>query len=394
MKILYHHRTVGRGAEGHHISSVVNAFQELGHTVSILSPPGVDPLTDKEKSPVDKTEKKESGISRIWQIVSRKSPQLFFEFLEFLYNFRALFKLFQAPRPNMIYERYAFFLWAGALYCSMRNIPFFLEVNEISGLKRAREQKLVTLTNWIEKWIFNKADTLFVVSSKLKEEIVQRGIEPDKIIVTPNAVLLSDFDLKAEQNTVRNKYNLTEKLIIGFVGWFDHWDRLDKLIDIFADLAKEENRLHLLLVGDGPIRKDLEDKIEHYQIRDKVTLTGGIPRNEVKKYIEAMDICLIPHTNVFGSPIILFEYMAMKKAILAPDLPPILDVIEDGVNGIIFKTGKSDSLTSAIRSLLVDSKRRITLGQTAYNILRENFTWQANARRILTCYENLASRKE
>jgi len=79
LNILYHHRTQGRGAEGVHISSVVRALEKLGHRVTMVSPPGIDPLSAAGNAPVDKSNVSTSGVQTVWKWVSRYLPNALFE---------------------------------------------------------------------------------------------------------------------------------------------------------------------------------------------------------------------------------------------------------------------------------------------------------------------------
>lgn len=117
MKILYHHRTMGRGAEGVHIVNMVAAFEGLGNQVKIISPPSVDPLREAGRSVFQVESRNLQGIGLILRYVNifiRKFPQLIFETIEFLYNIYALFAILFAIKrydPDLFYERYAFFFF-------------------------------------------------------------------------------------------------------------------------------------------------------------------------------------------------------------------------------------------------------------------------------------------
>ena len=73
-----------------------------------------------------------------------------------------------------------------------------------------------------------------------------------------------------------------------------------------------------------------------------------MPRDDVPAYIDAMDICVLPDSNAFGSPIALFEFMAMGKPCVVPDLGPMRDVIEDNATGIMFPHGDYAALEKAL----------------------------------------------
>ncbi|MGD2172252.1 MAG: hypothetical protein PVF80_09115, partial [Gammaproteobacteria bacterium] len=111
LDILYHHRTQGRGAEGVHIVSIVEALEALGHRVTLLSPPGIEPLKTAGNAPVDKSEVRTSGLNSIWKFVSRNLPNFIFELVEIGYNLPAYFRLERELGRNhydLVYERYAF----------------------------------------------------------------------------------------------------------------------------------------------------------------------------------------------------------------------------------------------------------------------------------------------
>jgi glycosyltransferase involved in cell wall biosynthesis len=100
-------------------------------------------------------------------------------------------------------------------------------------------------------------------------------------------------------------------------------------------------------------------------------------------YIGAMDICVLPDSNAFGSPIALFEFMAMGKPCVVPDLGPMRDVIEDGAKGIIFPHGNHQALSAALLRLVEDPELRNQIGARAKQSVFERHTWAANARFVV-----------
>jgi glycosyltransferase involved in cell wall biosynthesis len=100
-----------------------------------------------------------------------------------------------------------------------------------------------------------------------------------------------------------------------------------------------------------------------------------------------MDICVMPHSNDYGSPMKVFEYMALGKAVLAPDLPPLRDVINSGENGLLFGVnagGGVPNLRSALANLLgADPERLAAMGAAARDAAGAKHTWGENLRRML-----------
>jgi glycosyltransferase involved in cell wall biosynthesis len=384
MDFVYHHRTAGRGGEGLHIMHVVQALEAAGHQVGIVSPPGVDPRRTAGAVPLDKGERAPAGITRLWKWVSCAAPQLLFELAELAYNAFAAAALAAAfaRRPRaVLYERYAFFLCAGVWVAKLFGRPVILEVNEVTGIERARPQRALRVMAAIERWVFARADHIVTVSSFLRDQVVARGGRPGCVYVVPNAIDPERFRA-VDPAPVRARLGLDGCLTVGFVGWFDRWDRLDLLIDAVRELSARHPRLRLLLVGDGPVRGELQTRLERDGLERQVVLTGAVPKADVPAHIGAMDICVLPDSNRFGSPMVLFEFMAMARAVVAPDVPPVRDVVQDGETGLIVSPG-AGSLQQALDRLLADPVLRSTLGQRARAQVLARHTWAATAARIV-----------
>src|ERR671931_103740 len=96
-----------------------------------------------------------------------------------------------------------------------------------------------------------------------------------------------------------------------------------------------------------------------------------------------MDICVIPGSNEYRSPIKLFEYMAMGKPVVAPRLKPIQDVIQDGQEGILFSPDDKESLKQSLEFMIDRQEKRTIMGQNARKKITGKHTWRKNAERIV-----------
>lgn len=388
LNILYHHRTQGRGAEGTHIISIIRGFQALGHSVTLVSPPGIDPLKEIGAPPVDKTNVKTSGIQSLWKFISKHMPNPVFELAEIAYNLQArrlLQKEIEQNHYDLIFERYAFFLIAGRNASRKYGIPLMIEANEVSGIEnRARRQSFRWLCDRFEKALFRQASYIFTVSSKLKSMIVEKGTDPNKVVVLPNAIEPSEVRVTVDREKLRKQYGLTGKLVIGFAGWFDNWDRLDFLLDVFDDLKKQYDNISICLIGDGPVMGQIRSDIGQRGLSDNVVLTGPVPRKEIYNYLSILDIAILPHSNNFGSPVILFEMMGLKLPIVAPKLPPILDVLEDNETALLFEPLDHASCRQALARYIESPDLRSRCANKANELVLSNHSWTENSRKIVT----------
>ncbi len=389
MKILYHHRTQGTGAEGVHIMGIINGFRSLGHSVYIISPPGVDPERTAGGNPYSK---KTNGVARALYYISRLIPQLLFEILEILYNIRAHHKISSTLVKNkidLIYERHSFFAFAAVRLAKKHNIPIIVEVNELAGEKRIRKQVFVGIATRCENYVFKNVDIIIVVSDFLKSKIKGYGINENKIIVIPNAVDHRKFISNGLKNKLKEKYGINAGgIVIGFIGWFVYWHNIELLIDVFGSTAMEKN-VYLCLVGDGVLKDKFKDMIKDRGMVNRVIFPGAISYDNMPDYIDMMDICVIPDSNDYRSPIKMFEYMAMAKPVLAPMVPPIESVIRNGKNGVLFASKNRKDFESALNDLLDNKDKRERLGLAAKDTILRNHTWQKNAENILSLYRKV-----
>ena len=387
LNILYHHRTQGRGAEGVHITSIVHALQAMGHRVTVISPPGVDPMNPAHSTPVDKAQVKTGGIQSIWKWVSRHLPNALFEVAELAYNVPAWWRLrriIASQKFDLIYERYAFYLIAGAMLAHRHAIPFVLEANEVSGIEhRARKQTLPGLCACFERLLFARCTSILTVSSHLKARILRQNVPSDRVRVVPNAFNLDKVKGVARKPQLQQQLGLEGKTVFGFVGWFDEWDRLDLLIDVFSDLLPAHPDSRLLLIGDGPVTPGLREQARRLRMHDKVIFTGAVPRNQVFDYISLLDIAVLPHSNNFGSPVVMFEFMGLRIPVVAPRLEPILDVQRDDETALLFDPLDQRQCAAAIKRLLESPQLRHSLADRAHAKLVAEHTWHRNASQIV-----------
>lgn len=391
MRVLYHHRTQGTGSESVHIAHIIKELRMLGNDVDVASPTDQDMISSFGDNPCG--DRKELG-KRVLNAFSRAAPQWLFESAELLYNIPAFFKLRAKlePRPNLLYERHAHFLFAGAYFASQARCPYFIEVNElVSGQKRLRRRTFVMLARYIERYVFGKASAIIVVSDFIKSKIAEAGIPESKIHVVPNAADERVFHPGVDGARVRESLGIDQdSIVFGYSGWFQAYHSVDLLVSAFASIAKGKN-MYLMLVGDGSQRSKLRNQAESAGMLDQVIFAGAVPFSEVPEYLNAMDICVLPGSNNFGSPIKLFEYMIMEKAVVAPALQTTTCVVDDERDGLVFTPGDCEKLAVCLKRLADDAALRRRLSRAARTKILERHLWRHNAERVISIYEQLSS---
>lgn len=387
LRILYHHRTQGRGAEGNHIVSIVAAMRAEGHHVDVLSPPGVDPFDPKSTIPVDGGGNKVRGWAAVWKAISCHLPGALFELAEVLYNVPAYFRLrrrLRADRYDLVFERYAFYLLAGAMAARHAGCLFALEVNEVSGVAdRVRRQKFPRICSAAERWLFGRCDLAHAVSSYLGERLVEIGLPRQRLVVVPNGFDAARLRLGISRGEMRGRFGFENCVVVGFAGWFVPWDRLDFLLEAFSDVFRIYPQLRLCLVGEGDVARQLVGKLTGTPLEHAVVLTGGVPREQVYDHIQMFDIGILPHSNAFGSPIVMFEMMGLKIPVIAPQLPPIEDVHMSGDTALLFRPLDRKECVNHLSRMAGSPGLRRELAERAFAKLTAEHTWARTAQRIL-----------
>jgi glycosyltransferase involved in cell wall biosynthesis len=375
LKILYHHRIASKDGQAVHIAELVGALRGLGHRVEVVAPPSYEQSTF-------------GSVSSRFAIAKQYLPNVLYEILEIAYNIPIYMRLRRSSadlRPDLIYERYNLFVLAGVVLSRINHTPLFLEIN--SPLARERRQfgglALSGIAEWLERWTWRNADYVLAVSEVLANIARDAGVPSERIRVLPNGINPDAFKHGGSTEAAKAALGFTGKTVLGFTGFMRSWHGLDRVIASLANLALPE--LHLLLVGDGPQRPALAAHVERLALASQVTFTGLVDRVAIARYIAAFDIALQPRAVEYASPLKLFEYMALAKAIVAPDQPNIREILTDDTSALLFEPDSDAALAEAILRLARDPALRARLGGAAKREIAERgLTWMDNAARITT----------
>jgi len=378
MKVLYHHRTMADGAEGIHIREIVRALRALGHEVLVVALAG------------DPTAPAAAGASRL-AALRRLIPAAGYELAEIGYNpvgYRRIMTAIRWFGPDFIYDRYSSYSTAAASAARKARVPLFLEVNSPLAYERSVDDHLrlrfPALARSFERRIFEAADRIVAVSTPLKRHLVETmGIDARKILVLPNGADPDVFTPDASGEDIRRRYGIGDGFVVGFVGILRPWHGVDLLLEAFSQFRLDSAAAHLLIVGDGPIQSQLEERARMLGVKDAVIFTGRVTHQEVRAHIAAMDVTVSPHATFYASPMKILEYMSMGKAVVAPAMENIRDIVDDGETGLLFESGSAAALTARLTQLKGDPMRRHELGLHARARVMEKFTWKSNARRVV-----------
>lgn len=383
MKILYHHRIASKDGQYVHVEEIIKALRNLGHEVIIVAPSVAE----------DGDFGSEGGFVKM---LKRRMPAALYELMEFGYSFHAYRKLGKAIRkhkPDAIYERCNLFLPAGVWAKRKFRLPLLLEVNSPLFEERSKYNgiALKRLAKWSERYVWRGADRVLPVTHVLASKVMAEGVPEERITVIPNGIDLDKFGEMPDSEAAKAKLGLSGRVVLGFTGFVRDWHGLDKVVDILKTDSGEKR--HLLVVGDGPARASIERRAAELGVSDQVTITGIVKRDAVAAHVATFDIALQPDVVDYASPLKMFEYLALGRAIIAPDKENIKEILEHGKNGYLFNADSNEAFLIGIEELCRDGelRRHLAIGARA-SIFERNFTWRHNAETIVKQFGELLRR--
>lgn len=235
------------------------------------------------------------------------------------------------------------------------------------------------------------SDLVITVSGRLQEEAGKLAPEANTVTI------YNGFD--PEQFRPRNRLQIREKLglnprkkLVLFIGNLYPVKGIHYLMEAFAEVQKVNRDILLYLIGDGPLRSELEQNAKELGISEAVTFLGRKPYAEIPDWISSADVTVLTSLSE-GLPSILLESMGCGRAMVATDVGGIKEILQDGKTGLLAPAKDSGQIARCLRKILVDEPSLVTtMGENAYQASRA-LTWRENARQTLQCYTKLLKQK-
>jgi glycosyltransferase involved in cell wall biosynthesis len=216
-----------------------------------------------------------------------------------------------------------------------------------------------------ERITFTLAHKIIVVTHQTAKSMRLSG----KIFIAPTRLFDKEFF---------RKYQIKKKLsdrepIIGYVGRLTYEKGVEKLVDAFPHVISKLPAARLIIVGDGPLRGEIETKIFKYGMEKFISITGWL--DNVELYLNEIKLLVLPSFTE-GLPNILLEAMACGTPVLATPVGAIQDIIKEGETGFLLKSNDPKHIAERIIELLNKPRLLEKVSVNAYNYIRENFNFE------------------
>ncbi len=230
----------------------------------------------------------------------------------------------------------------------------------------------------IEKIVVKLPSTLIhTVSDASKSDIVNLGAKPEKIRIVPNGINLGDFKSKS----------IKEKQQIIFVGRLVFYKNLEVVISALANIKKVYPKIKLLIVGDGPHRKALEKLTADLNLKEDVIFKGRVSHAEKVILLHESLLAVQPST-VEGFGISIIEAFACGKPVVVSDVPPLSELVANGVNGYTAHPHKEEEWSRNILALIKNKSFAEKIGERNLADARK-YSIEHTAKFMLEIYSSL-----
>ena len=273
------------------------------------------------------------------------------------------------------------------------NYPAGLQVWYESAFKK---RTIYNYRRWsrYEREILEEVDAVIAVVEESKERLVRLGLPADKIFVVPNTGSREGETIPIDREIVE-RYR--DSFVLCYIGGFASHRGLDTVIRAMPIIKAKAPEVLLLLVGDRnePYRRYLKRLAEEMGCGDAVEMTGLQPFEKIWSFIEASDICLVPHARNPHTdttiPHKIFQYMSISKPIIVSDCPPLKRVVEDSGGGVLFIYDDPADFAAKVVELYDSEEKRRIMGEAGRNAFLDRYNWDSTSGELRLLYEQLAS---
>ncbi|MCK3685165.1 glycosyltransferase family 4 protein [Maribellus sp. YY47] len=246
---------------------------------------------------------------------------------------------------------------AGRTLSFWKRKPWIMEVRDLwpESIKTVGAMKDNIFIRYFEKeelWCYKSAYKIVTVTDAFKENLIRKGIAPEKIKVVKNGANMELFKPVEKDRQLLKELDLEGKTILGYIGTHGMAHKLDFLADCARQL--QNTSYHFLFLGNGAEKQKLVEKVKQEQLKN-ITLLDSVPKNEVVRYLSIIDIALINlrKSDLFKTviPSKIFENAAMQIPILIGVDGEARSIVEQYEAGLFYEPEDIEDFLTKLKKL-------------------------------------------
>lgn len=364
-RILHTEWSNGWGGQEQRIILECRKMRELGHEVVLACQPGSGIL---QKA-------REFGIPAE-EVVMRGSidPAA-------VWN---LYRVIKRHRINVVSTHSGKDSWSASFAAKLARVPLLVRTRHLS----------LPISNNPFNFVYRMVDGIVTTGEALRKTIIaDNGFDPDRVVSIATGVSLERFDPgSVAAPGLKQELGIPESAaVVTMVAVLRSMKRQDLLVAAAAQLREQFPDTRYLLVGEGPMREQIEAQVREAGLEDRVILTGY--RSDVPQILSISDLLVLSSDRFEGVPQSITQGMAMGLAVVAAPVGSTAELVLDGKTGLLVETGSAASFAQGIATLLKDEPLRKTLGRAARSHVLAGYTDDIMAQKTLDFYARLLRAK-
>ena len=224
-----------------------------------------------------------------------------------------------------------------------------------------------------------------MVSKTVEQELMAEAVNPEKLCRISNGVNLKGYDKEGNKKQTRNKLKIPDRKTVIYTGRLSPEKGVDFLLRCFSKVT-QSTICQLIIIAEGSEKKRVMKRIDQLALTDVMLVIPTV--DEIAPYLNAADLFVLP-SQFEGLSNSLLEAMACGLPVISTNVGGSIDIIENGVNGLLVEYNDEDSLSQAISHVLGDSALAFSLGKHARETVEKKHNIGSIAGEYLNVYNSL-----
>jgi glycosyltransferase involved in cell wall biosynthesis len=209
----------------------------------------------------------------------------------------------------------------------------------------------------------------------------------------PNGVDTNQFCPDNSASTIRDQFHIpADAKLILFVAALDrahHFKGLGVLLEALHNLPSD---VHLLVVGDGDLRRSYEQQAAALELTDRIVFAGAIQHAATPPFYRAADLTVLPSSPPESFGLVLIESLACGTPVIASNIPGVRTVVDHGQDGLLVPPNDPDALCQAISTILGDTATHQQMARYGRAKVAAHYSWERIGARLDLIYQSVLER--
>jgi len=299
-----------------------------------------------------------------------------------------LARIFQRVRPDIVHTHKYKDSILGSIVARCVRVPHVVRVvhgmpEPFRGLKNLK----MTLYTLADRFVTNQLiDRVIAVSCDI-QKVLKHTYGANRVVCIHNGIDLEAVHVTNQRQEKRKEWHIdVGAVVIGTVGRLVPVKGHAILVEALRILHSSNHHVTLLLVGDGPLRGQLEAEVKRLGLDKSVIFAGH--QDQSYDFISMMDIFVLPSLHE-GIPMVLLEALALKRPVIASRVGGIPEVVSHGLSGILVRPANAGELAAGLVEMIQDREKTMAFGAAGRNQVEHEFNASMMANRTAAMYRSL-----